>query len=343
MHDKDRLTVAVMGAGLIGCYIGGALAAGGARVTLIGRPTYMDAIRENGLRISDASGRDTLIPASDVALTESPAAAAGADMVLITVKSDATAEAAAALAPYLAAGTPVLSLQNGGDNVAAIAAALPEARAFAGMVPFNVAGRGPAHFHQATGSPIQIDVDPALDRFADVLAAGGLPPVRSGDMEGVLWGKLLVNLNNAINALSGKTLAQQFADRDYRRAWALSMREGLGLVKAAGIRPASVLPLPIERMPFLLSLPDFLYRRIVARQKTTVDRHARSSMADDLSRGRRTEVDHLNGAVVRLAARLGRKAPVNAKLVELVRKAESGAPPIPGRELRQTLAASTRA
>ncbi len=343
MHDKDRLSVAVMGAGLIGCYIGGALAAGGARVTLIGRPTYMDAIRQHGLRISDARGRDTRVPATDVTLAEAPEAAAGADVVLITVKSDATSEASAALAPYLAPGTPVLSLQNGADNAAAIAAALQEARAFAGMVPFAVAERAPGHFHQGTGSPVQFDVDPALDRLAAALAAGGLAPVRSADMAGVLWGKLLVNLNNAINALSGKTLAQEFADREYRRAWALSIREGLGLVQAAGIRPASVLPLPIERMPFLLSLPNFLYRRIVARQKTTVDRHARSSMADDLARGRRTEVDHLNGAVVRLAERLGRKAPVNAKLVELIRAAEAGAPPIPGKVLRQTLAASMRA
>ncbi|MBB4632987.1 2-dehydropantoate 2-reductase [Sphingosinicella soli] len=342
MHDKDRLSIAVMGAGLIGCYIGGVLAAGGARVTLIGRPAYLAAIRANGLRVSDASGRDTLV-AAEVVLTESPAAAAAADVVLITVKSDATAEAAAALAPHIAAGTPVLSLQNGADNVAAIAAALPEARAFAGMVPFSVAERGPGHFHQATGSPVQIGTDPALDRFADALTAGGLPPVRSADMDGVLWGKLLVNLNNAINALSGKTLAQEFADRDYRRAWALSIAEALDLLKAAGIRPASVLPLPVERMPLLLSLPNFLYRRIAARQKATVDRHARTSMADDLARGRRTEVDHLNGAVVRLAERLGRKAPVNAKLVELMRAAEAGAPPIPGKRLRQALAASTRA
>ena len=125
----------------------------------------MDAIRAHGLRVSDARGRDTLVPVADLALAESPEAAAGADVVLVTVKSDATADAARTLAPFLGAGTPVLSLQNGADNVAAIAAALPEARVFAGMVPFNVAGRGPGHFHQAMGSPVQIDAAPALDRL----------------------------------------------------------------------------------------------------------------------------------------------------------------------------------
>lgn len=343
MDETDRLRVAVMGAGLIGCYVGGGLAAGGARVTLIGRPSFLDAIRANGLRVSDGNGRDIHVDAADLVLSESAAAAQGADVVLIAVKSDASAEAAAALAPFLAPGTPAVSLQNGVDNVAAIAGALPEARAFAGMVPFVVAERGPGHFHQGTGSAIQIDADPALDPLAQAFAAGGMPLVRSADMQGVLWGKLLVNLNNAINALSGVPLAQEFAQRDYRRAWALSMQEGLRLVQAAGIRPASVLALPIERMPFLLSLPNFLYRRIMARQKTKVDGRARSSMGDDLLRGRRTEVDHLNGAVVRLAQRLGRKAPVNAKLVELIRAAEAGAPPIPAAALRQTLAASTRA
>src|SRR5690606_2013914 len=106
-------------------------------------PTYMDAIRADGLHISDGSGRDTLLPAANFVLTENPADAAGADVVIIAVKSDATAEAASALARHLAPETPVLSLQNGADNVAAIGAALPGARVFGGMVPFNVAARGP--------------------------------------------------------------------------------------------------------------------------------------------------------------------------------------------------------
>jgi 2-dehydropantoate 2-reductase len=343
MTESDRLSVAVMGAGLIGCYVGGCLAAGGAQVTLIGRPGYLDPIRDYGLRLTDFAGRDLQLSANELMLSTDAATAADADVVMVTVKSDATADAARSLAPHLKPGTPVFSLQNGVDNAAAIAAALPQARAFAGMVPFNVAERGPGHFHQGTGSAIVADADPALDPLADALAAGGLEVRRAADMAGVLWGKLLVNLNNAINALSGVPLAVQLSQRDYRRAWALSLKEGLTVVKAAGIAPASVLPIPIERMPLLMSLPNVLYRRIMARQKTKVDRHARSSMADDLARGRKTEVDHLNGAIVRLAARLGRTAPVNARVVELVRAAEAGAPPLSARDLLTALREARRA
>lgn len=342
MDETKRPRIAVMGAGLIGCYVGGALAAAGAEVRLIGRTTYIDMLRAHGIRITDFAGRDQHVGPDALTLSLSPAAAADCDVVLVTVKSDATADAAQQLSPFVAPRTVVLSLQNGIDNADTIAAALPQARVFAGMVPFNVAERAPGHFHQGTGSAIYTDADPALDPLAAVFAAAGLPLARSGDMRGVLWGKLLVNLNNAMNALSGVPLAVQLSQRNYRRAWALAIREGLALVNAAGITPASVLPLPIQRLPFLMSLPNFLYRRIMARQKTKVDRHARSSMADDLAKGRKTEVDHLNGAVVRLAAELGRTAPVNARIVALVRAAEAGAPPIPADALYAILKAAAR-
>lgn len=333
MDETKRPRIAVMGAGLIGCYIGGALAAAGAEVRLIGRPGYIDMLRAHGIRITDFAGRDQTVAAEALTLSLSPAAAADCDAVLVTVKSDATANAARQLEPFVAPGTVVLSLQNGVDNADTIAAALPQAKVFAGMVPFNVAERAPGHFHQGTGSAIYADADPALDPLAAAFEAAGLPLERSPDMKGVLWGKLLVNLNNAMNALSGVPLAVQLSQRDYRRAWALAIREGLSLVNAAGIKPASVLPLPIRRLPFLMSLPNFLYRRIMARQKTRVDRHARSSMADDLAKGRKTEVDHLNGAIVKLADRLGRRAPVNARIVALVRAAESGAAPLSAQAL----------
>jgi 2-dehydropantoate 2-reductase len=337
MHESDRLHVAVMGAGLIGCYVGGCLAAGGARVTLIGRPAYLDAIAVHGLRLTDFAGRDIRVPASALVLSADPVSVTGADVVMVTVKSDATADAAMALTPHLRPGTPVFSLQNGVDNAARIAAKMPGARAFAGMVPFNVAERAPGHFHQGTGSAIVADVDAALDPLVGALQAGGLDVKRSNDMSGVLWGKLLVNLNNAINALSGVPLAEQLAQRDYRRAWALSLREGLAIVTAAGIQPASVLPLPIARLPFLMSLPNFLYRRIMARQKAKVDRHARSSMADDLARGRKTEIAHINGAIVRLAKSLDMTAPVNVRMVELVHAAEAGAVPMGATQLYRVL------
>jgi hypothetical protein len=122
----------------------------------------------------------------------------------------------------------------------------------------------------------------------------------------------------------------QLRQRDFRRAWALSIAEGLKLVRAAGIELVDPLPMPLALMPQIMRLPDALYRYVMMSAsggRVRVDPHARSSMADDLERGRATEVDYLQGEVVRLAERLGRKAPVNARLVELVKAAERGRSP----------------
>ena len=124
----------------------------------------------------------------------------------------------------------------------------------------------------------------------------------------------------------------------------MSLAEGLKLVRASGIRTVDPLSTPLRLMPLLLSLPDGLYRRIMSgKGRPRVDRFARSSMADDLARGRRTEVDHIQGELVRLAERIGWRAPVNQRLVELIRAAEQGAPPMPPEQLLAELKAAQSA
>ena len=145
----------------------------------------------------------------------------------------------------------------------------------------------------------------------------------SDDMPGVAWGKLLINLNNAVNALSGRTLLEQLNDRDYRRVFAATQIEALELLDAAGIEPAKIGPFPPRLIPHVIAAPDWLFKRTVLRMQK-ISPEARSSMADDFAAGRPTEIDWLNGEVVRLAAKLGRKAPVNQRIVELVRQAEAG-------------------
>src|SRR3546814_326382 len=128
MDETKSIEIAIMGAGMIGCYIGGALASAGANVRLIGRPSFLDEIGERGLRVTDFDGLDRTVPAERLKLSVSADAAAGADFVLVTVKSDGTESAGRDLEPHLAPGTPVLSLQNGVDNADALSAALPAQR-----------------------------------------------------------------------------------------------------------------------------------------------------------------------------------------------------------------------
>ena len=139
----------------------------------------------------------------------------------------------------------------------------------------------------------------------------------------VQWGKLLLNLNNAINGLSGLPLREELSQRAYRQCLALAQSEALRVMKAAGIRPARLTPLPPHWVPYLLALPDRLFL-LIAGKMLSVDPSARSSMIDALDAGRTTDVDWLNGEIVRLAARVGLAAPVNARLVELIHAAERG-------------------
>ncbi|HYP70992.1 MAG TPA: ketopantoate reductase C-terminal domain-containing protein, partial [Variovorax sp.] len=119
------------------------------------------------------------------------------------------------------------------------------------------------------------------------------------------------------NALSGLPLRAELMERGYRRCFAALMEEALGVLSRAGIAPAQVAALPPQRLLAILRLPSPLFR-IVAARMLKIDAKARSSMADDLALGRRTEVDALSGEVVRLAQAHGVQAPRNAKMVELL-------------------------
>jgi len=322
---RPKLTV--FGAGMIGLFVGGLLGPH-AEVTFVGRPSMLGPLAD-GLRLTDADGLDLRLGADDFRATTDAAGLAGAELVLVTVKSMATADAAAAIGSH-APGAVVVSFQNGVSNPDVLRAALPGATVLGGMVPFNVAQRDLAHLHRGTGGGLMVEAHPALAPFEAAFAAAGLPLGQSSNIVGVQWGKLLVNLNNAINALAGVSLADELRQRNFRRAWALSLSEGLAVVRGAGIDPVDPLPMPLKLMPQIMRLPDALYRYVVAAGsggKVRVDPHARSSMADDLAKGRATEVDWLQGEVVRLAERLGRRALVNARLVELVKAAEAGAAP----------------
>jgi 2-dehydropantoate 2-reductase len=156
----------------------------------------------------------------------------------------------------------------------------------------------------------------------------------SDDMLGLAWGKLLINLNNAVNALSGRTLQEELKRRDYRRVFAASIEEGLDLLKRAEIEPATVGPISLAMLPRIVNSPDWLFNRFFLK-RWKIDAKARSSMADDLAAGRKTEIDYLNGELVRLAERLQRDAPVNRAIVELVRKAEASAEPLSPTALRK--------
>jgi 2-dehydropantoate 2-reductase len=306
-----------MGAGAIGCYLGGCLQAAGLPVVFVGRPRVLDALRAHGLTVTDLDGRDQHLAADALSLQPQIPVGLTPALVLLAVKSGATGEAAAALAAALPAGTPVVSMQNGLSNAAVGNAAAPGLRWLAGMVPYNVAELGPGRYHRGTTGALAAQDDPALRALEADFARAGLPLQLHADLRAVQWGKLLLNLNNPVNALSGLPLRAELMDRGYRQCLAALQAEALQLLGRAGMAPAQVTALPPHRVPGLLRLPNGLFRMIAARM-LRIDPQARSSMADDLALGRGTEIDALCGEVVRLAQGLGLSAPVNARMVALV-------------------------
>ncbi len=311
--------IAFFGAGAIGCWVGGRIAAAGIDVTLIGRPRVMSELA-NGLRLTDYNGHvATCTPRT----ATDPGAAAGASVVVVTVKSAQTAEAGATLAGVLPEDAVVVSLQNGIRNAEVLRAALPGRRVLAAMVPFNVVQRDPGAYHRATSGILRIDDDPAAAPLLAACRAAELPIEPRGDMPAVQWAKLVLNLNNAINALSGKTLTAELSERVFRRCLAAAMLEALDLLALARQDVAKLTRLPPRWVPRMLDVPDAIFKLLVSRV-IAIDPHARSSMSADLEAGRPTEIDHLQGEVVALAERHGVNAPVNRALVRLVRAAETG-------------------
>lgn len=321
-----------MGAGLVGTFVGGRLAARGHDVRLVGRAAFLDPMKAAGLVLADDDG-EVVVPPTALQLSATAEVLAGCEVVLVAVKGKDTAEAGRAIAPLLARGAIVVSLQNGVRNPDVLRAALPGATVCAGTVTFNVVRAAPTRLVRTTSGPIVV-AEPAAT-FVAALRDAGFDARTERDMAPILWGKLLINLNNAVNALAGTTLAEQLADRGYRRVLAAVLAEGLRVVAASGQSARAPLRAPLSLVPHVLRLPTPLFR-VVAKSMVTVSPGARSSMQEDLARGRPTEIDALNGEIVAVARSFGREAPVNARIVELVRKAEgAGSPRLSSADLRR--------
>ena len=325
-------SIAVAGAGSIGCHVGACLALAGREVTLLGRPDVV-AAASRGLCVVGLDGKARAVAAGAIRATADPAAAfATADIVLVTVKSGDTAAMADLIAAHGRPGAVVVSLQNGVGNLPVLRGRLGAARSVLGaMVPYNVVRTdepdGTLSLRRATSGDTLIEAGrPGLASLLDV---EGCPVRETRDIEAVLWGKLLLNLNNALNALSGLSLARQLADREWRRVLAAQIAEALAVLERAGIRPARIGAIRPGLLPFLLRLPDALFVRL-ARRMLAIDPAARSSMWEDLQRGRKTEIAAFQGAIMRLAREHGMDAPYSQRIEYLVCEAEAAGKDWPG-------------
>lgn len=330
--SEPRLRVAVVGAGSIGCYVGGRLSRT-CDVTLHARPEVAAALRGEGLTLRDMDTPLDPVPPEDLTVLDvargAPVELGPCDVVLVTVKSQDTIAAVEALLPSLPPDAILVSLQNGLDNTHRIRQVLSASGhanpTLAGIVEFNVVSARPGTYHQATTGSVMVDKVSAAEPLLRASAEAGMPWVGRNDMPAVARAKLLLNLNNAINALSGLPLVTELLVRDFRRVLAFCQEEALAVFAAEGIPPARLSPVPPKVAVRVLRAPTPVFS-LLAKAALRIHPEARSSMADDLVAGRRTEISELQEAIVRQGTAYGVDTPVNSAVARLVREAEFDGP-----------------
>ncbi|HVN08543.1 MAG TPA: 2-dehydropantoate 2-reductase [Patescibacteria group bacterium] len=309
--------VAVIGAGAVGCYFGGRLVRAGCPVTFIGRPgpnSGVAALAREGLYFDSPEFQENL----RLETATDPAAASSADVVLICVKTLDTATAATTLAPHLRSGAIVVSLQNGVENAEGIRKALCDAGrtplppVLASVVYVAAAMPEPGHLKHSGRGDLVIgtggddSLAPAVERIAQLFTRAGVPCRISENIHGELWLKLVWNCaGNAVSALGRASYALAGSLEPVRRVMAAAAEEVAAVARAAGIR-----------------LPDTDWMAMGFKLASSLG-PATSSTAQDVERGRATEIDSLNGFVARRGATLGVPTPVNQTLWALVKLLEA--------------------
>ena len=294
------MKVAVMGAGAVGCYYGGMLARAGHDVVLIGRRQHVEAIARHGLRL------ETQTFDEHVRLSASTEASAvqGAPLVLFCVKSTDTESGAAAIRPHLAPDALVMSLQNGVENAEQLRSLLPQDVA-AAVVYVGVEMAGPGHVKHLGRGELVIESSKTSDDVARTFTAAGVPTEVSDNIRGELWTKLITNCAyNALSAITQLPYGRLVKGEGIAAVMRDLVDECVAVAKADGVTiPGDV---------------DLAVRRIA---ETVPGQY--SSTAQDLSRGKRSEIDHLNGLIVRRGEALGVPTPANRMLHAIVRLIES--------------------
>lgn len=294
------MKIAVMGAGAVGCFYGALLAKAGHEVVLIGRPALAEAVAARGLLLDPLEGPTETIP---LGAATGPEGVAGAQVVLFCVKSGDTESAGAAIAPHLAADAVILSLQNGVGNPERLA---PIVGRPVVPVAVYVATRmiAPGHVRHEGRNELILGTGPGAELAAEALRGAGVTVEVSDGVTVAQWTKLVVNCAfNPLSAVSQLPYGPMYAEPGIPELMAEVVAEARAVARASGVE-----------------VPEAVMDTVRAIPGTMPGQH--SSTAQDIARGRPTEIDHLNGEIVRRGAALGIPTPVNRTLLLLTRLAE---------------------
>ena len=302
------MKIAVMGAGAVGCYYGGMLARAGHDVVLVARPAHVEAMQRQGLRLDTQTFQEQV----RVQASTQPEAVQGAQCVLFCVKSTDTESAGLAMAPHLAEGATVLSLQNGVDNAERLAAVL-QRPVLPDVVYVATAMAGPGHVRHFGRGELVVAPSPTSEPLAQTFTAAGIPVQVSDNVAGALWAKLVLNcVYNPLSAITGLPYGEivNSPGLNIPRMMDDIVQECLAVARASGIHVPEGTAEAV--LPLAASMPGQI-----------------SSTAQDLARAKHSEIDHLNGFIVRRGEALGIATPANRLLHILVRLLEKRLPAPP--------------
>lgn len=308
------MRIHVLGAGSLGCAIGGTLAAAGSEVTLIARSReHVDAVNAHGLVMRDADGIERV-----VALRAAPDASdlGPADLVIVLVKSFHTASAIEGYQPALGGDTIVMSLQNGLGHEEVLARAVGRERLLAGKTYVGGVFLAPGVVRAGVKDKWTLIGEPGggiserVQRVAAEFERAGLRTTVSDNITGAIWDKLLVNTaTGALSAITRLAYGELYAAPELEATAVEAVAEAMAVARAKGVRLSIKEPVDAWRMAAAGLGPDF-----------------KASMLQSLEKGSVTEIDFINGAVVREGERLGIPTPVNRTLVACIKGIEKGMP-----------------
>lgn len=310
------MKIAIMGAGAIGSVLGGCLAEAGEDVLLIGRKGNVDAINKNGLQIEGVRGRKNIRIKADTKLNEKT------EMLFLSVKTQDIPEACKAIA-LMTKDSIIVTMQNGVKADLLAAENLNRRDIVSSVVMFGATYIEHGRFiHNFEGDFIIGNAfsknDEIVNTTASVLNKFSRTHI-SDNIHGVHWTKLLLNLNNCIPAITGKTMQEAFAGMEQARFGFNLIKEGLNLVDKAGIRLSDLPDLPLEKLRGLLSVPIDEGAVIFSHIMQGLSKEPLyGSILQSIKRGKATEIDYLNGEIVELGKRINFPTPYNSKAVEMV-------------------------
>jgi len=292
------MRIGVMGAGAVGGYFGGMLARAGHEVVLVGRAALVEAVAQHGLLIDTAVFQERV----PIEASTDPSALRDAAMVLFCVKSTDTESAGAQIAPHLAPGASVWCLQNGVDNAERLAKVLGR-EVHSALVYLGAEVAGPGHVKHHGRGDLVVGAGPQAAATVALFTSAGVPVAVSENLRGALWAKLIINCAwNALSAITQQPYGRLMQGDGVRDVLRDVVAECLAVAQAEGV------VLPGDAAETL--------RAVEAIAQTLANQ--RSSTAQDLARGRPSEIGHLNGFVVARGAAHGIATPANRVLHTLV-------------------------